>query len=77
MVISDDHARSVEREHVDDVLVAFWEWLRIQEARWRDDAYWQEFHTSPSIAAGEPLRRSRSRVVAQDAFDFARAKRIG
>lgn len=55
MDISDDHARSVQREHVDDVLVAFWEWLRIQEARWRDDANWQEFHTSPSIAAGEPL----------------------
>jgi hypothetical protein len=52
---SDDHARSVQREHVDDVLVAFWEWLRIQEARWRDDADRQEFHSSPSIAAGEPL----------------------
>lgn len=52
---SDDHARSVQREHVDDVLVAFWEWLRIQEARWRDDADRQEFHASPSIAAGEPL----------------------
>jgi hypothetical protein len=52
---SDDHARSVQREHVDDVLVAFWEWLRIQEARWRDDADRQEFHSSPSIAAGEQL----------------------
>lgn len=52
---SDDHARSVQREHVDDVLVAFWEWLRIQESRWRDDAGRQEFHSSPSIAAGEPL----------------------
>jgi hypothetical protein len=52
---SDDHARSIQREHVDDVLVAFWEWLRIQEARWRDDADRHEFHSSPSIAAGEPL----------------------
>jgi len=52
---SDDHARSVQREHVDDVLVAFWEWLRVQEVRWRDDADRREFHSSPSIAAGEPL----------------------
>jgi hypothetical protein len=55
MVYSEERARSVQREEVDDVLAAFWEWLRVQEARWREDADRQEFHLSPSTTAGEPL----------------------
>jgi len=61
---SEDQAWHIQREQVDDVLAAFWDWLRIQEARWRDDADRQEFHSSPSIAAGEPLLdRFRSQVT--------------
>jgi hypothetical protein len=52
---SEERVRSVQREEVDDVLAAFWEWLRAQEARWREDADREQFHLSPSIAAGEPL----------------------
>jgi hypothetical protein len=51
---SENQARS-QRDDVDDVLVAFWEWLRLQEARWRDGPDRKEFHFSPSIAAGDPF----------------------
>jgi hypothetical protein len=44
-----------QRDDVDDVLVAFWEWLRLQEARWRDGPDRKEFHFSPNIASGDPF----------------------
>lgn len=63
MVSSEERARSVQREDVDDVLAAFWEWLRAQEARWREDGDREQFHLSPSIAAGEPLlEKNRSKT---------------
>src|ERR1700721_2435186 len=51
---SENKTRS-QRDEVDDVLVAFWEWLRLQEGRWRDEPGRKEFHFSPSIAAGDPI----------------------
>jgi hypothetical protein len=39
----------------DDILAAFKEWLRGQEAHWRDDTERKQFHFSPSIVAAEPL----------------------
>ena len=32
MGFSEDQAYHIQREQVDDVLAAFWEWFRIQEA---------------------------------------------
>ena len=59
MVAAEDQANDLRqelgREQVDDVLAAFWQWLRIQEARWGDNPRSKEFHASPSIAAGAPL----------------------
>jgi hypothetical protein len=46
-------AQSPRRDEVDDVLVAFWEWLRLQEVRWRAGPDRKEFHFSPSIAVGD------------------------
>ena len=50
---SEIQAHSPQRDEVDDVLVAFWEWLRLQDARWRAGPDRKEFHFSPSIAAGD------------------------
>jgi hypothetical protein len=55
MVASEDQTRSIPREQVDDILLAFWQWLRVQEARWHDDPARKDFHFSPSIVAGEPM----------------------
>jgi hypothetical protein len=55
MVASEDQTRSIPREQVDEILLAFWQWLRVQEARWHDDPARKDFHFSPSIVAGEPM----------------------
>jgi hypothetical protein len=57
-------AQSPQRDEVDDVLVAFWEWLRLQEARWRAGPDRKEFHFSPSIAAGDSLLDAHRRPAA-------------
>jgi hypothetical protein len=62
---SENRAQSFQRDDVDDVLVAFWEWLRLQEARWRDGSDRKEFHFSPSIAAGDPFLDAHRRPVLQ------------
>jgi hypothetical protein len=63
MSSSNDQNRAVQHDHVDDVLGAFWEWMRIQEPRWRNQTDHNEYHVSPSIAAGEPLVDATSRRV--------------
>jgi hypothetical protein len=56
--------QSPQRDEVDDVLVAFWEWLRLQEARWRTGPDRKEFHFSPSIAAGDSFLDAHRRPAA-------------
>jgi hypothetical protein len=56
---SEIQAHSPQRDEVDDVLVAFWEWLRLQDARWRAGPDRKEFHFSPSIAAGDSFLGAR------------------
>jgi hypothetical protein len=55
MSSSYDRNQGIQQDQVDDVLGAFWEWMRIQEPRWRDQTGRNEFHISPGIAAGQPL----------------------
>jgi hypothetical protein len=62
----------IRLDQVDDVLVAFWDWLRIQEVRWRDDPERKEYHISPSIAAGDPMLELNGRAAAIRRRSFAR-----
>jgi hypothetical protein len=57
-------AQSPQRDEVDDVLVAFWEWFRLQEAQWRAGPDRKEFHFSPSIAAGDSFLDAHRRPAA-------------
>jgi hypothetical protein len=57
-------AQSLQRDEVDDVLVAFWEWLRLQEARWRAGPDRKKFHFSPSIAAEDSFLDTHRRPAA-------------
>jgi hypothetical protein len=58
-------AQSLQRGEVDDVLVAFWEWLRLQEARWRAGPDRKEFHFSPSIDAEDAVLDPHRRTAPQ------------
>ena len=58
-------AQSLQRDEVDDVLVAFWEWLKLQEARWRAGPDRNEFHFSPSIAAEDTILDPHRRPAPQ------------
>jgi hypothetical protein len=60
MTSSECQAQRVQRDQVDDILPAFWEWLKVQESRWRNDTDKKKFHLSPSRVAGEPLLQRSS-----------------
>ena len=60
-----------QRDDVDDVLVAFWEWLRLQEARWRDGPDRKEFHFSPNIASGDPFLDAHRRPAVLQRLSIA------
>jgi hypothetical protein len=63
MVSTEGEAHGPQRDHVEDILFAFREWLNVQEDRWRSDEGQKEFHLSPSIAAGEPSQYPHRRTV--------------
>jgi hypothetical protein len=55
MPSSECQAQRVQRDQVDEILPAFWEWLKVQESRWRSDANRKKFQLSPNLGTRESL----------------------
>jgi hypothetical protein len=63
MVFSQDHDQSDQGDHIEEILPAFWDWLKVQEIKWRVDAERQRIHSSRSGAAQDALPQRASALA--------------
>jgi hypothetical protein len=60
MVSSQYQDQRDQYDQIEDILPAFWEWLRAQEVKWRTDADRKKIHLSRSAAVKDALRQRAS-----------------
>ena len=63
MASSPDHDQSDQGDHIEDILPAFWDWLKVQDIKWRVDAERKKIHSSRSAAAQDVLPQRGSAVA--------------